>query len=137
MHFALLAVVILIIVFGPGLWVKRVMLRYSQPDDRYPGTGAELARTLAYEWGPKVRINCIAPGGTRTQAFDDTYDAGVIADLERQRIPRPITPEAVANAAVFLCSPAAEYVTGEVLFVADGGQAYGKNQALLDRDLRG
>ena len=97
---------------------------------------AELARTLAYEWGPKVRINCIAPGGTRTQGFDETYNAGVIDQLEQQRIPRPITPEAVANAAVFLSSSAAEYVTGEVLFVADGGQAYGKNQALLDHDLR-
>ncbi len=57
MHFALLAVVILIIVFGPGLWVKRVMLRYSQPDDRYPGTGAELARTLLDNHGlGKVRV---------------------------------------------------------------------------------
>lgn len=38
--------VLLALVFGPGLWVRRVIKRYSQPDDRYPGTGADLARHL-------------------------------------------------------------------------------------------
>ena len=38
--------VVVAIVFGPGLWVRRVMDRYSQPDDRYSGTGAQLARHL-------------------------------------------------------------------------------------------
>lgn len=33
-------------VFGPGLWVRRVLERYSAPADRYSGTGAELARYL-------------------------------------------------------------------------------------------
>lgn len=37
---------ILIIVFGPGIWVARVIDRYSVPADRYPGTGAQLARDL-------------------------------------------------------------------------------------------
>lgn len=36
----------LLLVFGPGLWVKRVLARYSRPKDRYPGTGGELARHL-------------------------------------------------------------------------------------------
>ncbi len=39
-------VVIVIIVFGPGLWVRRVLERYSQPADRYDGTGAQVARQL-------------------------------------------------------------------------------------------
>lgn len=37
---------ILILVFGPGIWVQRVLARYSEPVDRYSGTGAELARHL-------------------------------------------------------------------------------------------
>jgi Zn-dependent membrane protease YugP len=34
------------IVFGPAIWVRRVLDRYSEPEDRYPGTGEHLARTL-------------------------------------------------------------------------------------------
>ena len=34
------------LVFGPGIWVRRVLERYSTPAERYPGTGAELARLL-------------------------------------------------------------------------------------------
>lgn len=41
----IIAVLIGLIV-GPGLWVRRVMDRYSEPADRYSGTGAELARHL-------------------------------------------------------------------------------------------
>jgi Zn-dependent membrane protease YugP len=36
----------LAIVFVPGIWVRRVLERYSQPPDRYAGTGAQLARYL-------------------------------------------------------------------------------------------
>ena len=37
---------LLVLVFGPGLWVRRVLERYSTPADRYAGTGAQLARHL-------------------------------------------------------------------------------------------
>ena len=37
---------IVAVVFGPGLWVQRVMARYSEPEDRYQGTGGALARHL-------------------------------------------------------------------------------------------
>ena len=36
----------LVVALGPGVWVQRVMKRYSQPDDRYGGSGAALARHL-------------------------------------------------------------------------------------------
>jgi Zn-dependent membrane protease YugP len=36
----------LAIVFGPAIWVRRVLERYSLPADRYPGTGRQLAREL-------------------------------------------------------------------------------------------
>lgn len=39
-------VVILALVFGPAIWVRRVLDRYSVPADRYPGTGSRLAREL-------------------------------------------------------------------------------------------
>jgi len=39
------------VVFGPGLWVQRVLERYSEPADRYSGTGAQLARHLLNKHG--------------------------------------------------------------------------------------
>lgn len=46
MHLFLPLLLIVVLVFGPGLWVQRVMQRYSKPGDRYSGTGGELARHL-------------------------------------------------------------------------------------------
>ncbi len=51
MFVVVLIVVVLIIVFGPGLWVRRVMDKYSAPEDRYAGTGAQLARHLLNKHG--------------------------------------------------------------------------------------
>ncbi len=46
MHFVIIGAVLLALIFGPGLWVKHVLARYSLPADRYKGSGAQLARYL-------------------------------------------------------------------------------------------
>ena len=46
MHLLLPFLLLFALVFGPGLWVRNVMSRYSSPEDRYDGTGGELARHL-------------------------------------------------------------------------------------------
>ena len=46
MAIAIFVLLVLAVVFGPGLWVKRVLARYSEPANRYSGTGAQLARHL-------------------------------------------------------------------------------------------
>lgn len=46
MRIVIPALLVLLIVFGPGLWVQHVLRKYSRPVDRYSGTGAELARHL-------------------------------------------------------------------------------------------
>jgi uncharacterized protein len=51
MHFLLFALILLGLVFGPGLWVKHVLAKYSTPADRYRGSGAELARYLLDKQG--------------------------------------------------------------------------------------
>ncbi|NIP18266.1 MAG: peptidase [Xanthomonadales bacterium] len=51
MYLVVPAIIILAVVFGPGLWVRRVMARYSKPGDRYEGTGGELARHLLDRFG--------------------------------------------------------------------------------------
>jgi citronellol/citronellal dehydrogenase len=95
----------------------------------------ELTRSLAYEWGPTVRLNCVAPGPIDTAGFDATYDPEVHRRLRGFPIPRFGKPYEVGWATTFLASPAASWITGEVLYVAGGQHLYGKNQALLDRDL--
>jgi len=81
----------------------------------------EMTRTVAFEWGPSVRLNCVAPGPISTQGFDDTYDPSVTAKMSGIPLSRMGTALDVAHAVVFLCSPASGFVTGEVLYV-DGGQ---------------
>lgn len=46
MALIVIGLVIIVIVFGPGIWVQRVLDRYSVPADRYSGTGGQLARHL-------------------------------------------------------------------------------------------
>ena len=82
----------------------------------------ELTKTLAYEWGPRVRVNCVAPGAFRTDGWEATYDTEVGSDMSGVPLPYPGRPVDVANAVVFLASSAAAYITGECLFV-DGGHA--------------
>lgn len=51
MGFAIIGLIIVVVVFLPGIWVQRVLTRYSEPADRYAGTGAELARHLLDLYG--------------------------------------------------------------------------------------
>ena len=46
MHLLLPLIIVVALIFGPGWWVRTVMTRYSSPEDRYDGTGGELARHL-------------------------------------------------------------------------------------------
>jgi hypothetical protein len=46
MAIVIVIVVFLALLFGPAIWVRRVLERYSSPADRYPGTGQQLAREL-------------------------------------------------------------------------------------------
>lgn len=67
MTFIVFALLILALVFGPGLWVRRVMARYSEPADRYGGTGADLARHL-------LDVNGLSSVGVEATREGDHYD---------------------------------------------------------------
>jgi Zn-dependent membrane protease YugP len=46
MHIVIIILVLLGLIIGPGLWVRKVMERYSEPADRYPNSGGDTARYL-------------------------------------------------------------------------------------------
>ncbi len=94
----------------------------------------EMARSLSFEWGPKVRINCVGPGSVVTEGFEGTYDEDVLDDIADTPIPHPGTSEDIANGVVYLVSPAGRFVTGELLMVDGGVSRYGSNQALKSSD---
>ena len=82
-----------------------------------------MTRTLAVEWGPYgIRVNGIAPGPTEgtegvRRLMTDRSRAAVQQNCPLGRL---TTIDDVANAALFLCSEAASFVTG-VTLVVDGG----------------
>jgi citronellol/citronellal dehydrogenase len=90
----------------------------------------ELAKTLAFEWGPRVRVNCVAPGAFRTDGWEATYDEQVGADMSGVPMPYPGQPSDIANSVVFLASPAAAFITGECLYVDGGHVLHGPINAL-------
>jgi NAD(P)-dependent dehydrogenase (short-subunit alcohol dehydrogenase family) len=83
-----------------------------------------LTRSLAMEWGPKVRVNAIDVGLCRTEQTDDHYgDDERVAAIERT-IPlgRMATPLEVGHVAVFLASDLAAYVSGARVACDGGGE---------------
>lgn len=82
-----------------------------------------LARALAAELAPKVRVNCIAPTLTRTPlAASFTGTPQLVEGIARQHpLGRIGEPDDVAGVATMLLGPAGGFITGQVLHV-DGGR---------------
>lgn len=83
-----------------------------------------LTRTLALEWGPKgIRVNAIAPGPIGDTEGMRRLAPGKIGEKMAQAVPlkRFGRIDEIADAAMFLASDAASYITGSIL-VVDGGR---------------
>lgn len=82
-----------------------------------------LIRNIAFDLGPSnLRINGVAPGATRTDALESVLNDDIEkAMLAHTPINRLGEPADMANAALFLCSPAASWISGQILTVSGGG----------------
>lgn len=82
-----------------------------------------LTRNIAFDLGPMgIRVNCIAPGAIKTDALATVLTPEIEkAMLKHTPLGRLGEAEDIANAALFLCSPASRWVSGQVLTVSGGG----------------
>src|SRR5262249_23925925 len=115
-----------------------VSLTYLAGDRVVPHYGGGMAtakaalqmdtKYLAQNAGAKgVRVNTISAGPYASRAARAIGNIGDMIDYAAHRspLPRGIKPEEVANAAVFLCSPLASAITGQVLYVDCGYNTMG------------
>lgn len=82
-----------------------------------------LIRNIAFDLGPMgIRVNGIAPGATRTAALESVLNDEIEKSmLLHTPIHRLGEPQDMANAALFLCSSAASWISGQILTVSGGG----------------
>jgi NAD(P)-dependent dehydrogenase (short-subunit alcohol dehydrogenase family) len=83
-----------------------------------------LSETLALEWAPKVRVNCVSAGMIATEDVATQY--GDEAAVERVSATVPLgrmgTPADIAEAVCFLASPAGAFLDAANLVVHGGGE---------------
>src|SRR5262249_14858640 len=86
-----------------------------------------LTKQMALDYGPAIRVNCVCPGATDTgllrQSIDRAPDPAVAEarmGAENGVMNRRAQPIEIAQAALFLASDEASFITGQVI-VADGG----------------
>jgi 3-oxoacyl-[acyl-carrier protein] reductase len=88
-----------------------------------------LARSMANEWGPNIRVNCVAPDIIATPrvvagfAENGVGEMDAIARADGVPLARWGRPEEIAGPLVFLVSPLAGFMTGQTLVVDGGTQA--------------
>ena len=91
------------------------------------GAIVALTRALAKELGKDgIHVNCVAPGFTMSegvQEHQEVVEALRDVSIAARTIQRDQVPEDVVGAVVFLCSPAADFITGQTM-VIDGGQYF-------------
>ena len=117
-----------------GLWRREEATIRELTDALYPEGGHAhyatskaglimFTRAAALEYGPRgVRVNCVSPGLVDRAGLADDWPDGVGRWQERVPLGRLGTAKDVADAVLFLLSPAARWISGTNL-VVDGGMS--------------
>lgn len=113
-----------------GVIVNIVSISSVRPTPRGVAYGAAKAglmnatTSLAVEWGPKIRVNCIVSGLVATELTGDHFGDDATRDAILRSIParRFARAEEIAHACLFLAARDASYVSGAALEVYGGGE---------------
>ena len=83
-----------------------------------------LSRTLAAEWSPEIRVNCVAPSLVNTKLAKRFFrnDKQIELMSEKHPLKRTGNPQDISNAIEFLLSRKSSWITGQVINV-DGGMS--------------
>lgn len=79
-----------------------------------------LTKDLSMKYSPKIRVNAVAPGWVNTDMNADLPKDFVESETAKYHMKRWAEPEEIADVIIYLASPNATYITGQV-FVLDGG----------------
>ncbi|XP_074341131.1 tropinone reductase homolog [Apium graveolens] len=92
------------------------------------GAMNQLTKSLACEWAKdNIRVNCVAPWAIKTAMLEDLkvrdpkYRENLDKMVSQTRIRRLGEQNEVSTLVIFLCLPAASYITGQIICV-DGGR---------------
>lgn len=77
-------------------------------------------RCLAYEYGPNIRVNCIAPGLIYKEGQEKWIPGWRESYSERSALHRVVMPEEIGKAAIMLASDLASAITGQIITVDCG-----------------
>ena len=92
------------------------------------GALISLTKSLSSELAPKgIQVNCVAPGWVETEMSADTLRDAVLGPKAKALIPlgRAASPREIAGPILFLCTPLAGFISGEVLNVNGGAVLIG------------
>ena len=120
-----------------GAWMREraggtiVTIGWDQSDTGMEGDSGQLfaaskgavmafTRSLARSLAPRVRVNCVAPGWIKTAWGEHASETWQTRAVRESMLGRWGTPEDVAAAVRWLVSPAAGFVTGQVVNVNGG-----------------
>jgi len=115
---------------GGGVIVNIVSVSSTRPTPKSVAYGAaksglmNATRSLAVEWGPGVRVNCIVAGLVATELTEDHYGDEESKSKIARQIPgkRFARPDEIAHACLFLAAKDSSYISGAALEVHGGGE---------------